>query len=88
MNLRQTLTLSGQQMQDSSTRQMTHNVFELVHFASNILRLQPGDLISAGSPPGTNIERSQPRWMKAGDTVVCTIEGIGSLSNPVVADSR
>jgi 2-keto-4-pentenoate hydratase/2-oxohepta-3-ene-1,7-dioic acid hydratase in catechol pathway len=88
MNLRQTLTLSGERMQDSNTKQMTHNVFELLHFATNNVRLQPGDLISAGSPPGTNIERSQPRWMKAGDTVVCTIEGIGSLSNPVMADSN
>jgi 2-keto-4-pentenoate hydratase/2-oxohepta-3-ene-1,7-dioic acid hydratase in catechol pathway len=87
MKLRQTLTLNGERMQDSNTSQMTHNVFELLHFASNNLRLQPGDLISAGSPPGTNIERSQPRWMKPGDTVVCTIEGIGALSNPVVADS-
>jgi 2-keto-4-pentenoate hydratase/2-oxohepta-3-ene-1,7-dioic acid hydratase in catechol pathway len=87
MNLSQTLTLNGERMQNSNTRQMTHNVFELLHYASNNLRLQPGDVIAAGSPPGTNIERSQPRWMKPGDTVVCTIEGIGSLSNPVAADS-
>ena len=88
MKLRQTLVLSGEKMQDSNTANMTHNVFELLHYASNNVGLQPGDLISAGSPQGTNIERVKPRWMKAGDTVVCTIEGIGSLSNPVGADAR
>lgn len=88
MNLRQVLTLNGEVKQDSNTNQMTHNVFELIHYASNNLSLQPGDVISAGSPAGTNIERAQPRWMRAGDTVVCTIEGVGTLTNPVVADSR
>ena len=87
MKLRQSLTLNGELMQDANTSDMTHNIFELLVYASNNMRLQPGDLISGGSPPGTNIERAQPRWMKPGDTVVCTIEGIGSLSNPVVADS-
>ena len=88
MKLRQTLTLNGKVMQDANTGEMTHNIYELLHFASNNLSLQPGDVISAGSPPGTNLERAQPSWMKPGDTVVCTIEGIGTLTNPVVADSH
>jgi 2-keto-4-pentenoate hydratase/2-oxohepta-3-ene-1,7-dioic acid hydratase in catechol pathway len=88
MNLRQVLTLNGEVKQDSNTRDMTHNIYELLQYGSNILTLQPGDVIAGGSPAGTNIERADPRWMRAGDTVVCTIEGIGTLTNPVVADSR
>jgi 2-keto-4-pentenoate hydratase/2-oxohepta-3-ene-1,7-dioic acid hydratase in catechol pathway len=87
-NLRQVLTLNGETKQDSNTQQMIHSAYDLLHYASNILTLQPGDVIAGGSPAGTNIEREQPRWMRAGDTVVCTIEGLGTLTNPVVADSR
>jgi 2-keto-4-pentenoate hydratase/2-oxohepta-3-ene-1,7-dioic acid hydratase in catechol pathway len=87
MNTRHTFTLSGQVMQDSNTNRMDHNVFELLHYASNILTLSPGDIISGGSPAGTNIERAEPRWMRAGDTAVCAIEGIGTQTHQVVAES-
>jgi 2-keto-4-pentenoate hydratase/2-oxohepta-3-ene-1,7-dioic acid hydratase in catechol pathway len=87
MNTRHVMTLNGEVMQDSNTNRMSHNIFELVHFASNILTLNPGDTIAGGSPAGTNIERAEPRWMRAGDTAVCTIDGIGALTNPVVAES-
>jgi 2-keto-4-pentenoate hydratase/2-oxohepta-3-ene-1,7-dioic acid hydratase in catechol pathway len=83
--LRQTFTLNGEVMQDSNTSRMDHDIYELLHYASNILTLNPGDLISGGSPAGTNIERAEPRWMRAGDTAVCTIEGIGTQTHPVVA---
>jgi 2-keto-4-pentenoate hydratase/2-oxohepta-3-ene-1,7-dioic acid hydratase in catechol pathway len=85
-NVRHTFTLNGEVMQDSNTSNMTHDVYELLHYASNILTLQPGDVISGGSPAGTNIERAQPRWMRAGDTAVCTIEGIGTQTHSVVAE--
>lgn len=87
MNVRHTFTLNGQVMQDSNTSRMSHNIFELLHFASNIMTLSPGDLISGGSPAGTNIERAEPRWMRAGDTAVCTIDGIGTQTHAVVADT-
>lgn len=86
MNIRHTFTLSGQVMQDSNTNRMSHNIFELIEYASNILTLSPGDVISGGSPAGTNIERAEPRWMRAGDTAVCAIEGIGTQSHQVVAE--
>jgi 2-keto-4-pentenoate hydratase/2-oxohepta-3-ene-1,7-dioic acid hydratase in catechol pathway len=79
-------TLNGTVMQDSNTSRMTHNVYELIEYASNILTLSPGDIISGGSPAGTNIERAEPRWMKAGDTATCAIEGIGALTHPIVAE--
>ena len=86
MNTRHTFTLNDQVMQDSNTSRMTHNIYELLHYASNLLTLNPGDVISGGSPAGTNIERAEPRWMRAGDTAVCTIEGIGTQRHAVVAD--
>jgi 2-keto-4-pentenoate hydratase/2-oxohepta-3-ene-1,7-dioic acid hydratase in catechol pathway len=77
--------LSGKVMQDSNTDRMTHNVFELVEYASHMMTLHPGDLISTGSPAGVGTAREKPVYMKHGDTSVCTIEKIGTLSNPVVA---
>lgn len=87
MNTRHTMTLNGQVMQDSNTNRMSHNIYEMLSYASNILTLSPGDVIAGGSPAGTNIERADPRWMRPGDTATCTIEGIGALTNPVVAES-
>jgi 2-keto-4-pentenoate hydratase/2-oxohepta-3-ene-1,7-dioic acid hydratase in catechol pathway len=87
MNTRHTMTLNGEVMQDSNTSRMSHNIYELLSYASNILTLNPGDTIAGGSPAGTNIERAEPRWMRAGDTAKCAIEGIGELVNPVVAES-
>jgi 2-keto-4-pentenoate hydratase/2-oxohepta-3-ene-1,7-dioic acid hydratase in catechol pathway len=87
MNTRHTMYLNGMVMQDSNTRNMSHNIYELLAFGSSILTLNPGDVISGGSPAGTNIERADPRWMRAGDTAKCDIEGIGALNNPVVAES-
>jgi 2-keto-4-pentenoate hydratase/2-oxohepta-3-ene-1,7-dioic acid hydratase in catechol pathway len=78
-------TLSGTLMQDSSTARMTHSVSELVHYASNILTLRPGDVIATGSPAGVGSARNPPVFMKPGDVAVCTIEGIGTLTNPVAA---
>jgi 2-keto-4-pentenoate hydratase/2-oxohepta-3-ene-1,7-dioic acid hydratase in catechol pathway len=86
MNVRHTLLLNGEVMQDSNTNRMSHNIYELLSYASNIVTLNPGDVIAGGSPAGTNIERAEPRWMRAGDTATCRIEGIGELVNPVVAE--
>lgn len=85
LNVKQTFTLNGTVMQDSNTNRMTHNIYELLHFASNILTLSPGDMIAGGSPAGTNIERAEPRWMRAGDSAVCAIEGVGTQKHEVVA---
>jgi 2-keto-4-pentenoate hydratase/2-oxohepta-3-ene-1,7-dioic acid hydratase in catechol pathway len=83
MKLSQRFILSGRVMQDSNTDRMTHNVYEMVSFASNVLTLRPGDLVSMGSPAGVGAGRAEPVFMKNGDTSVCTIENIGTLTNPV-----
>jgi 2,4-diketo-3-deoxy-L-fuconate hydrolase len=84
MNVRHTFTLNDTVMQDSNTNRMSHNIHELLHYASNILTLNPGDVIAGGSPAGTNIERAEPRWMRAGDTAICAIEGVGTQRHAVV----
>ena len=87
MHTRHTMYLNNVVMQDSNTDRMSHNIYELLSFASNIITLSPGDVISGGSPAGTNIERADPRWMRPGDMAKCDIEGIGTLNNPVVAEA-
>ena len=76
-----TFTLSGKVMQDSNTDRMTHNVYEMVSYVSHILTLKPGDIVSTGSPAGVGAARNL--FMKAGDTSVCSIGSIGTLTNPV-----
>ena len=79
-------SLSGKVMQDSSTDRMTHNVYELVEYASHLFTLRPGDMISSGSPAGVGTARGTPIYFKDGDTSTCTIESIGTLENPVKAE--
>jgi 2-keto-4-pentenoate hydratase/2-oxohepta-3-ene-1,7-dioic acid hydratase in catechol pathway len=76
-------TLNGTVMQNSSTERMTHSVYEMVSFASHILTLRPGDVISMGSPAGVGTARATPIYFKPGDVGVCTYEGIGTLANPI-----
>jgi 2-keto-4-pentenoate hydratase/2-oxohepta-3-ene-1,7-dioic acid hydratase in catechol pathway len=78
------LRLNGQTMQDSNTRQMIFPAEELVAYISQVVTLQPGDLIFTGTPPGVGIARKPPVWLKAGDVVEVEIDGLGVLRNPVV----
>ena len=79
------LTLNGDVMQDSNTELMVHTLAELTSFASHLLTLEPGDLISSGSPAGIGAARATPIFFKPGDVTVCTVESIGTLTNPVVS---
>ena len=81
-----TFSLSGKVMQDSNTDRMTHTVYQLVEYASHLMTLKPGDMISSGSPAGVGAGRGTPIYFKDGDTSTCTIESIGTLENPVRAD--
>jgi len=78
-------TLNGQLMQDATTALMIHDVFDLMTYASNIITLRAGDVIATGSPAGVGSARKPPIFFKPGDVSVCTYEGIGTLTNPVVA---
>ena len=82
--LKQTLTLSGTLMQDSSTSNMTHDIYDMLSYISHITTMRPGDVYAMGSPSGVGTAREEPIYMEAGDTAMCQIESIGTLTNPVV----
>lgn len=77
--------LNGETVQDSNTAQLIFRVDQLIAYLSRVVTLQPGDLIFTGTPPGVGMARQPQLWLKAGDTVVCEIDGIGRLENPVVS---
>jgi 2-keto-4-pentenoate hydratase/2-oxohepta-3-ene-1,7-dioic acid hydratase in catechol pathway len=85
--LRIQLRLNGQTMQDSSTAQLIFGVDKIVSFLSQTVTLEPGDVIATGTPPGVGFARKPPVFLKAGDVVEVEVEGLGVLSNPVVADA-
>jgi 2-keto-4-pentenoate hydratase/2-oxohepta-3-ene-1,7-dioic acid hydratase in catechol pathway len=82
-NLSIRFTLNGETMQQGSTAAMIHDVFEQVQYASNILTLRPGDVLATGTPPGVGSGRKPPIFLKAGDKMACTYEGVGTLRNDV-----
>ena len=73
---------NGKPFQDGNSSQMIHDVYEQVAYASSILTLRPGDVIATGTPPGVGSARKPPVYLKGGDTISCTYEGIGTLTNP------
>jgi 2-keto-4-pentenoate hydratase/2-oxohepta-3-ene-1,7-dioic acid hydratase in catechol pathway len=83
-NLELRTTVNGETMQDSSTSEMLFGVAELVAFCSRNFTLCPGDVILTGTPWGCGEFMTPQRSLASGDVVVCSIEGIGDLVNPVV----
>src|SRR3989442_3804919 len=76
--------LNGKVFQEGTSADMIHDVYEQVEYGSNIMTLRPGDVISTGTPPGVGSAKKPPVFFKAGDSLSCTYEGIGTLVNPVV----
>lgn len=90
-NVRQLLTVNGKVMQDSRSTDMIHTVYELVEFGSSVMTLFPGDVIAAGSPAGTGMSRTvrtEQIFLKDGDKIVATIDGIGTLNHTARAEER
>jgi len=87
-NVRHYFTLNGEIKQDSNTSRMDYNLWDMLAYASNIMTLSPGDMLALGSPAGTNVERENPRWMKAGDMGVCVVEGVGEQRHRIVGQDR
>lgn len=86
-NLRLRTLLNGQVMQDSSTADWFYPLPELLSFLSSVMTLDPGDLVSTGTPAGVGYFQQPRVFLKPGDTVVLEVEGIGRLENPVVAET-
>jgi 2-keto-4-pentenoate hydratase/2-oxohepta-3-ene-1,7-dioic acid hydratase in catechol pathway len=81
------LEIGGEILQHSNTRELVFGVPALIEFISSVVTLEPGDIVSTGTPAGVGFARKPPRYLKAGDEVVIRIQGIGELRNPVTAES-
>jgi 2-keto-4-pentenoate hydratase/2-oxohepta-3-ene-1,7-dioic acid hydratase in catechol pathway len=77
------LTLNGDQRQRSNTREFIFDVPELFEYITNAMTLEPGDVIATGTPGGVGIFSDPPELLQPGDTVECTVDGIGTLENTV-----
>ncbi len=85
--LRVRTVLNGEVMQDASTAGMIFKCAEIVSTISSIMTLEPGDLIPTGTPAGVGMGRKPPIWLKPGDVVTVSVEGIGELTSGVVAEA-
>lgn len=81
-----TTRLNGKLMQDASTGQLIFSVPRLIEYLSQMVTLEPGDVIATGTPSG--VGHSQDIAMQPGDVVEVEIEGIGKLTNPIIAEDR
>ena len=84
LNLRMWLDVSGVRRQDGSTSTMIFNPYFIVHYLSQFLVLEPGDLINTGTPPGVGMGLKPQVWLKAGDVMEVGIEGLGTQRQTVV----
>lgn len=78
--------VNGEVRQRASTAEMVFDCWDLIAHLSTAFTLEPGDVISTGTPAGVGMAMNPQRWLRAGDTVSVEIEGIGVLSNPVATE--
>lgn len=77
--------VSGELMQDGTTADMVFSVAELIAFISGSFTLEPGDVITTGTPAGVGGARTPQRFLRPGDVVRVEIDGLGAIEHPVVA---
>jgi 2-keto-4-pentenoate hydratase/2-oxohepta-3-ene-1,7-dioic acid hydratase in catechol pathway len=85
--LRISATLNGETVQDGTTDDLIFDVARLVEAASEVMTLEPGTILATGTPPGVGMARTPRLWLKPGDTIACSVQGIGTLENEVVAEA-
>jgi len=86
-NLDISLEINGETLQKSNTRELIFKIPDLLVFLSSVFTLEPGDIVSTGTPAGVGVARTPPRFLQPGDDVVVKIPAIGELRNPVVAET-
>jgi 2,4-diketo-3-deoxy-L-fuconate hydrolase len=86
-NLNVRLEINGQPMQDGNTRTMIFTCAEIVSYISRFMTLLPGDIIATGTPPGVGFGMKPPRYLKSGDVMRLSIEGLGVQEQRVLAAS-
>jgi 2-keto-4-pentenoate hydratase/2-oxohepta-3-ene-1,7-dioic acid hydratase in catechol pathway len=81
------MTINGEVLQRSNTKNLIFPVPELIAYLSSVVTLEPGDVVSTGTPAGVGFARKPPRFLRPGDECVVEVKGLGQLRNPVVAES-
>jgi 2-keto-4-pentenoate hydratase/2-oxohepta-3-ene-1,7-dioic acid hydratase in catechol pathway len=81
------MEINGEILQDSNTRELIFKVPDLIAFLSSVFTLEPGDIVSTGTPAGVGFARKPPRYLHPGDQMTVRMPAIGELQNPVVAES-
>ncbi len=76
--------LNGAILQDGQTKDMIFSVAESIAYISQLVTLQPGDIIATGTPEGVGFKRTPPIFLRHGDLVEVEVEGLGTLKNPVL----
>jgi 2-keto-4-pentenoate hydratase/2-oxohepta-3-ene-1,7-dioic acid hydratase in catechol pathway len=84
-NLAMWLDVNGKRMQTGSTATMIFNCAQIVSYTSHFMILEPGDVITTGTPPGVGLGMKPPRYLEAGDVVTLSIEGLGEQRQKVIA---
>ena len=84
-NLKMILDVNGNRMQTGNTNTMIFNVDVIVSYVSKFMSLQPGDIITTGTPPGVGMGMKPQQFLKAGDTIKLSIENLGEQNSKVVA---
>lgn len=84
-DLRLVTRLNGELMQDTLISELIWDIPELIEFYSKTLKFMPGDIMSTGTPGGVGAGRTPPVYMKAGDHIAVTVDGIGTLENTIVS---
>ena len=87
-NLGMWLDVNGRRMQTGSTRTMIFSVAKIVSYVSRFMTLEPGDVITTGTPPGVGMGMKPPVYLKAGDQIALGIDGLGEQRQLVVAFQR
>ena len=90
-NLRQTLSVGGEQMQEARAGDMIHTLWELIEYGSSIITLFPGDVVNNGTSGGVGMGtavRGEQRFLQPGDLIEASIDGIGTLTIPVVGEDE
>jgi 2-keto-4-pentenoate hydratase/2-oxohepta-3-ene-1,7-dioic acid hydratase in catechol pathway len=85
-NLDISLTINGETLQHSNTSNLIFRIPDLIEHLSSVFTLEPGDVISTGTPAGVGFARKPPRFLQPGDQVTVRVEGLGELRNPVAAE--
>ena len=78
--------VNGEVRQDSNTKHLIFNCYDIIEYISTAMTLEPGDIIATGTPSGVAAGMLQPQWLKPGDTVRIEITGIGAIENRCIPE--